>query len=314
MTDHARLLERITKGVSPEVNARISAAIKAQVAKREGKPGGDPVAKEMSEELQAAMTAALRLLAPFTDELTGDDVASFTDALGIAPEDDAAEDMAEGDESEDVLMADDSTPEEMDPKKKVPMSAYKAKDDGDGEDLEDEQDKEEDKMEKSAEEIAKGMPASVRKSMQEFFKSHAKLQADHVGVAKALKIERDHRVLGEYVAKAASYRHIAVPHDKLGALLKEVADHAPKAARDLESILKAVDGQLKATGGVFAEVGSSRSDLETDAKERANAAISDAVAKSAGSAKSAEQIEREFYRTAEGRKLYAEVRKSSLNS
>ena len=112
------------------------------------------------------------------------------------------------------------------------------------------------------EDVMKGVPADVRKRLEDAEARVAKMEAD--GRRK------------EFVAKAADYTHVGGA-DELGVALEQIDRLAPEAAPVIERAFKAANARI-AESGLFAEFGAEGDGAEQSGVAKAEALIEKFVA------------------------------------
>lgn len=86
-------------------------------------------------------------------------------------------------------------------------------------------------------------------------KAMAKARAEVAELRKALDTERNLRLDREYLEKARSYSAIPMPAEKIGGLLRAVAEKAKDQAPVLEQVLKACDTLAREGGAITKSLG-----------------------------------------------------------
>lgn len=112
------------------------------------------------------------------------------------------------------------------------------------------------------EDVMKGVPADVRKRLEDAEARVAKMEAD--GRRK------------EFIAKAADYTHVGSA-DELGVALEQIDRLAPEAAPVIERAFKAANARI-AESGLFAEFGAEGDGAEQSGVAKAEALIDKFVA------------------------------------
>jgi hypothetical protein len=313
--------------IKPEVKSAIAKAVQQ-------------VAGTTDEATQGAMHAAGNILAPHVAQkkLTPDMVAQLLASLGW--DDDEDDDMADDEDTNvsptdtavQMSKADDGDGEDE-------MDADGGDDDEDTEksaekddpELEDEDENQEDlfkpkakkKRAKAATKKEKDVTKSAtppdlasfsqaqRTELAPVFKAFNDLQAAHkVAVAKSEQLQ-DKLDRKEFVAKAAELKNLGNA-EELGEKLHTLHKASAKAYEDMHQLLKAANAQLDANNSkLFGELGSSAEASAGTAADEVRAKIDGLVQKSAGG-KTREQIEADFYNTAEGAQLFAKQREEEI--
>lgn len=112
-----------------EAVASIAKSARMKVAKDDG----EVTTEELSDQAQNALKAAFRILAPFSEQIGSDTMADFTDALGVASDEDTADEDAVDDVAEAAAddVADAVGKADEDDKKDEDEDVSKATDDAD---------------------------------------------------------------------------------------------------------------------------------------------------------------------------------------
>lgn len=151
------------------------------------------------------------------------------------------------------------------------------------------------------EEILKSLPEAVQKMLNEREERIAKAEARLEAAERVAKAERDARLDGEFVAKAAAWEGLSVKAEDFGPKLRELSEKAPDLAAEVERILTGASEAVKAAG-TLEEKGKS-GDAPAGPMDRL-----EALAKSIAKAKNVSEAVAfdEAMQTDEGRKLYNE--------
>lgn len=178
----------------------------------------------------------------------------------------------------------------------------------------------------SGEPVAKGdldlsaFPAAQRVQMEAVFKGHAELVQTNkeliqknTELSQQIAVERETRVMKAFEEKASAYDRLGAPKEKLAKILKTVSEANPEMQAELESILKSANEQLAMGdefGGIMEETGSRASGSGAtggSAQARLDAMIDGYVAKSGEEELTRSQIARKIQKSAEGKRLVAEI-------
>jgi hypothetical protein len=177
----------------------------------------------------------------------------------------------------------------------------------------------------SGEPVAKGdldlsaFPAAQRTQMEAIFKGHTELVQTNkelieknAELSKQIAVERETRVMKAFEEKASAYDRLGAPKEKLAKILKTVSEANPEMQAELESILKSANEQLALGddfGGIMEETGSRASGTPAggSAQAKLDALADGYVAKSGEEDLSRAQVMRKVMKSAEGRRLVAEI-------
>lgn len=155
-------------------------------------------------------------------------------------------------------------------------------------------------------------PENQRRQLTDVFKSFDERTKELVKKNDALESElkkRDeqekHR---EYVAKAASLKHLGIDQEEIVETLKDAARLGDKSYARVLKQYETLNAQAE-TGGLFSEIGTRGNDGAVDASQRLEALV-DSVVQKADGTKTRSELYDEVLKSKEGRKLYAEYKNS----
>lgn len=279
--------------------------------------GGDAEPKELSEGAQAAMKAVARILMPFKEELSPEDMGAVCESLGMSEGADSDLEKEKGDEDKDKMdMEKDKEGSEdlkklfaipEDVKEEHAAEALEKAKDAMGEHLEklgyEKYKSEEPAMKSKEDEVEKSKYAHVFKSNQDLIKKNADLE-------KIVKSMQAKELDKELVQKAASFTHLGLSKDDVVEVLKEAKNVSEKHYEKVCKQYSALNEQAKKSN-MFGEVGSRLSNNgASDAEAKIDAAVA-TIVKKAGVTK--EQAYTDFMTTAEGKDLYREMKSTRPN-
>jgi hypothetical protein len=302
----------------------------------------------ISERAQAALKAVARILAPFKDELHDGHMDAVQHEIGMhdSPEAKAAgpEMGMEGMEKAKAFPQEVKDEHHVEAlgmakaayKEHLEKMGYRQHPDPDlegtngevnkakppmGEEEEDEDEIEKNKearvsktaVNKSAVDLS-AFPKEQRSQLELIFKANKDLQDQNkelvqkaANMEKALA-ERDAKDKDrEYVAKAATFTHLGIPTEEVVESLRDAAKVGEKSYERVCKQFAQISEQNK-TGGLFKEIGSRLpNDGTIDAEMRLNKLV-DSVIQKSDSKMTREQIYEQVIQSAEGSKLYSEMK------
>lgn len=284
----------------------------------------------LSDRAQAALKAVARILAPFKDEIGDEHLDEVQHEIGMHM--DPGKEAGEGHKKIEMSM--EAIPEKveeehhsaaLDMAKKAYMGhlekmgyrkypdeqiAQKAKK------PEHDEDEEEDEDEIEKNKIEKGLDLSAftkeqRPQIEAIFKAYGNEKKELV--EKAAKLEKELATRDakekerEYIAKAESFTHIALPKAEIIETLKDAAKLGTKSFERICKQYDALNEQAKKSN-LFGEIGFRGGSTEGDAHAKLEALVDSVVMKSDG--RSREEIYETVLKTAEGKRLYNEGQKT----
>lgn len=103
------------------------------------------------------------------------------------------------------------------------------------------------------------IPDTVKKQVEELFKSHTELIKEKEDILKELNDVRTKQKEREYINKAKEFKKIPIEPEKFGLVLKNIAENSKEDYEEITRVLKAID-ELALNSDSFSEYGSSISD------------------------------------------------------
>lgn len=346
----SKSVDTIMKAVDEKTMARIEKSLKLVPVKKDGgdmaprkdsavfKEGDEQQPQEhgLSDQAHAAMKAVSRILAPHKEELNkghleavahelgmGDSVTEKTDGME-SPGDKAGSQMAIPEDVKEehhmgalgeAQKAYSAHLEKMGYRKyadQQPTEKSK-KLESDDSDTSEEDDVSKTAVSKSDKGLdLSSFPENQRAQLELIFKSNQELVQKNLDLEKQLNDEKDLRVTKEFQERVKSFKHLGANSDELATVLKSLNATNPEAAKKIESVLKAADTQL-GTKDLYTELGSRVSKSSAGSPEAKLDALVDSFVQKSDGEKSREQIYEDVLMSAEGQRLYAEMKSSRPN-
>lgn len=340
MPNAKEIIEMMRKS-DPAAMAEIEEVVKAMP----GDPAGG-VESLMDPKVAMALKAIARILLPFKDQITYDQICEVLQAIGI-PMDSAFDDTNDDPTLDDIDNEDpDNMEEELDPNitkehmeeankaasdaycgymKKMGFEKYPTPPNNAGDPVNKKNkvkknDKpispesgKEDLVEKAAIIKADGsldlsaVPEAVRPAVELIYKGQQDAVKKAADLETQLKVERDERVSKEMSAKADSWKHLGLPKEDVIKSLHEAHANGKESFERVCKMFDASNAQVEKSA-LFKEIGSNREGTKGDGSWQTIEKAALGFVEKSGQKMSAAEAVTKFLDTPEGSKMYGEYK------
>lgn len=323
---NAKEVIEMVRQADPEAMKNLEEVLKAMPGDYGGATEAGGVDSLMDPKVAMAMKAIARILLPFKDMITFDQICEVMQAIGIStesaanPDDENLDPEQEGEvlddedldaeddpTNDDIVTMDDDEEEEADEEieknDKVKEKVNKPSPESGKEDL----------VEKAAIIKADGsldlsaVPEAVRPAVELIYKGQQDAVKKAADLESQLKVERDERVNKELNAKADGWKHLGLPREDVFKSLQEAHAVGKESYERVCKMFDASNTQIEKSA-LFKEIGSSHDGGKGAASwEAIEKAAMEVVAKSGEKISKAQAVEK-FLDTAEGSRMYGEYK------
>lgn len=334
MPNAKEVIEMVRKA-DPEAMKQVEEILKAMPGDYSATGTGTGIESLIDPKVAMAMKAVARILLPFKDMITFEQICEVMEAIGIPTA--AAEEPVIGEDGEEIVEGEDGEEDsEFLDEKDLDAEDDPTNDDIETMDTNEEEEAEEDLVDKTKkvkkndnqtspdsgkEDLVEkaaiikadgsldlsAVPEAVRPAVELIYKGQQDAVKKAADLESQLKVERDERVSKELSAKADSFKHLGLPREDVMKSLQEAHTLGKESYERVCKMFETTNKQAE-TSNLFKELGSSQgSEKGSGSWEAIEKAAQAHVEKSGEKISKADAVTK-FLETAEGSKMYGEYK------